>query len=98
VRGAFYASVARNRIALGDLAEAERYADRAHSLLVSLDGESVDVAEALALTAEVALARADTPRALARYREAMSMLERIAPDRTDLRDAWRAAADNASAR
>ena len=98
VRGAFYAGVARNRLALGDLAEAERYADRAHSLLVSLDGESVDVAEALALTAEVALARADTPRALARYREALSMLERIAPDRSDLREVWRAATGHTPAR
>ena len=51
VRGPFYSSVTENRLALGDLAEAERYADRAHSLLVRLDGESVDVAIALALTA-----------------------------------------------
>ena len=90
VRGDFYASVTRNRLALGDLAEAERYADRAHSLLVSLDGESVDVANALALTAEVAQARADAPRALARYREAAAMVERLAPARGDLLQAWQA--------
>ena len=90
VRGVFYVSVTENRLALGDLAEAERYADRAHSLLLGRDGESVDVARALALTARVAAARKDTPRALARYREAITLVERIAPDRSDLLDPWRA--------
>lgn len=88
VRGPFYSSVTENRLALGDLAEAERYADRAHSLLVRLDGESVDVAIALALTAKVANARNDVPRALARYREALAMIERVAPERSALRGAW----------
>jgi tetratricopeptide (TPR) repeat protein len=63
VRGPFYSSVTENRLVLGDLAEAERYADRAHSLLVRLDGESADVAIVLALTAKVANARNDVPRA-----------------------------------
>lgn len=97
VRGPFYSSVTENRLALGDLAEAERYADRAHSLLVRLDGESVDVAIALALTAKVANARNDVPRALARYREALAMIERVAPERSALRGAWQQEVDRLAA-
>ena len=36
VRGPFYMSVTENRLVLGDFAEAERYADRAHALLADL--------------------------------------------------------------
>ena len=97
MRGPFYSSVTENRLVLGDLAEAERYADRAHSLLVRLDGESADVAIVLALTAKVANARNDVPRALARYREALAMIERVAPERSDLRDAWQREMDRLSA-
>ncbi|HWT16615.1 MAG TPA: serine/threonine-protein kinase [Patescibacteria group bacterium] len=89
VRGAFYASITENRLALRELAEAEKYADRAHSLLLRLDGESAEVAQALVLTARVAAARRDAPRALSRYREAIAMIERIAPARLDLLELWR---------
>jgi serine/threonine protein kinase len=97
VRGPFYMSVTENRLVLGDFAEAERYADRAHALLARHDGESVDVANALALTAKVAQAHNDAPRALARYREALAMLVRIAPEYGELRASWQQEADRLAA-
>lgn len=96
VRGAFDRSVAENRLALGDLIDAERYAERAQRLLVRLDGESAEVAAALVLVAHIAEARGDRPRALARYREAVAMIERIAPERLDLLSPWRAQIDTLS--
>ena len=92
VRGLLYTTIAENRLTLGELGEAERYADRAHGLLSRSDGESVDVARTLATIAEVAAARKDLPRASAKLQEAISLLERIAPDEQELARTWRARA------
>lgn len=87
-RALLYMAITENRIALGAFGEAESYADRAYTTLRRSDGESIDSTKALGLLGDVAVARQDAPRAVARYEEALAMLGRVAPDQTELRDQW----------
>ncbi len=96
IRVVLYAAIARNDLALGELAAATRNADRSLGLARKHDGESTAVAEALALTAEIAQARGDRARATVTWNDAADMLERIGPEGAAKAAAWRKAASGAA--
>lgn len=96
IRVVLYASIARNELALGDLAAATRNADRSLGLARKHDGESTAVADALALTAEIAQARGDRARATVTWNDAAEMLARVSPGDAARAAAWRGAARGAA--
>lgn len=97
VRAAYHADVARNRLALGDGADAEWHADRALSLQRRIGERSAAVADLLALAARIALARGDAPRAAVALHDAAAMLATSDPTRIADAEAWREEAERLSA-
>jgi serine/threonine-protein kinase len=96
IRITLHSEIARNDLALGELAAATRHADRALGLARTLESESTTLAGVLALNAEIAQARGDRARAAVIWNDAAAMIERVSPASAELADGWRKAARSAT--